>query len=159
MTKTPRPSWWLKTTALLREILAFLGVGGIAFLVDFLVYNGLVFYEPLTTVGRGILFHYPVAAKVIAIGLASCVTYIGNKVWTYGRRNTLVTTSSIVSFIIINLVASGLQLACLGFSRYVLSLSSLLSDNIFGTVIGQVLATSFRFFTYRIWVFPHNPVP
>ena len=50
----------------------------------------------------------------------------------------------------------GLQELCLGFSRYVLGLHSWLSDNVSGTLVGQALATVFRYVTYRAWVFPDD---
>ena len=44
-------------------------------------------------------------------------------------------------FILINLIATALQLSCLGFSRYVLGLDTVLADNISGTFIGQIVST------------------
>ena len=51
------------------------------------------------------------------------------------------------------LVAILLQLGCLAFSRYVLGLEGPISDNVAGTIIGQILATAFRFLTYERFVF------
>jgi hypothetical protein len=59
-------------------------------------------------------------------------------------------------FLLINLIATALQLSCLGFSRYVLGLDSVLADNISGTLIGQVVSTSFRYITYGRFVFPRR---
>jgi putative flippase GtrA len=50
-------------------------------------------------------------------------------------------------------VAIGLQLGCLAFSRYVLHLSSPLADNISGTLIGQIVAVVFRYWAYDTFVF------
>ena len=66
------------------------------------------------------------------------------------------TARSILLFILINVIAAGLQLGCLGFSRYVLGLDSVLADNIFGTVIGQIVSTTFRYLTYGRYVFPRR---
>ncbi|MDU1123568.1 MAG: GtrA family protein, partial [Dermabacter sp.] len=64
------------------------------------------------------------------------------------------TAKSILAFIIVNVIASALQLGCLGFSRYVLGLDSAFADNVSGTFIGQVVSTTFRYFTYGKFVFP-----
>ena len=135
--------------------LQFLAVGGVAFLVDYLCYNLLVFGAPWPG-HEGVLFDYPVPAKITAIAVASVVTYVGNKLWTFGARKSKVTGGRLLAFIVLNVVAMGLQLGCLGFSRYVLGLHTWLADNISGTLIGQALATIFRYFTYRRWVFPDD---
>ncbi len=143
----------LDAAGLLRRGGAFLLVGGVAFVVDATVYNLLVFW----VTGTGPLFHAPVIAKVIAIVIATIVTYVGNRFWTFGHRNVPRRFSRYVLFVGINVVAALLQLGCLAFSRYVLGLDSPLADNISGTIVGQVLATMFRFVTYDRWVFRDEP--
>lgn len=139
-------------TAKAREAGAFLVIGGFAFLVDAASYNLLVFW----VTGEGPMFHQPIAAKIIAIVLASLVTYVGNRYWTFNSRHLPHKWSRYLLFAIFNLIAIGLQLACLAFSRYVLGLDSLLADNMSGTFIGQALATVFRFVTYDRFVFRHQ---
>lgn len=138
--------------ALARRGGAFLVVGGVAFLVDALIFNVLVF--GITLSGHGVLFDEPLVAKTIAIALATVVTYIGNRYWTFGSRRIQRRFSRYVVFVLLNLAAIGIQLGCLAFSRYVLGLEGIVSDNVSGTLIGQALATLFRFFTYDRWVFP-----
>lgn len=137
----------------------FLLVGGIVFLLDAAMYNLLVFWDPGEGWGRGALFHHPITAKVLTIAAASVLTYLGNRLWTFGDRPVPRTSQSVIAFIVVNLVASALQLGCLGFSRYVLGLDSLLADNISGTIIGQVISTSFRYVTYGRFVFPRLGAP
>ncbi|RLK47760.1 putative flippase GtrA [Microbacterium telephonicum] len=134
----------------LRKGGAFLVVGGVAFVVDAVTFNLLAFGFS----GAGPLYDLPVVAKVIAIAVATVVTYIGNRYWTFGSRQIKRRLSRYVVFVLLNLVAMGLQLGCLAFSRYVLGLEGPVADNISGTLIGQALATVFRFFTYDRWVFP-----
>jgi len=134
----------------LRRGAAFLVIGGLAFIVDAASYNLLVF----GTGEGGPLAELPLPAKVIAIAIASIVTFIGNRLWTFGSRKTPTTVRQILLFIVLNLIAMGLQLACLGFSRYVLGLDGIVADNVSGTLIGQALATIFRYFTYDRWIFP-----
>ncbi|MDQ1204237.1 GtrA family protein [Microbacterium sp. SORGH_AS_0862] len=136
--------------ALARRGGAFLVVGGAAFLVDAAVFNLLAF--GLTGVGP--LYDVPLIAKIVAITVATVATYVGNRYWTFGSRHIERRFNRYVIFVILNLVAMGLQLGCLAFSRYVLHLEGPLPDNISGTLVGQALATIFRFFTYDRWVFP-----
>jgi len=127
----------------------FLVIGGIGFLVDAAVYNGLVFWG-----GQGPLFSLPLVAKVVAIAVASVVTYLGSHFWTFRDRSSAVSARSFGAFLAVNVVAILLQLACLGFSRYVLGLDGPVADNVSGTLVGQVLATAFRYVAYGRWVFP-----
>lgn len=130
---------------------AFLVVGGVAFVVDAVTYNLLVFGLG----GGGPLRWYPLPAKIVAIAVASAVTFVGNRYLTFRSRKTPTTVRQLVIFVLLNGVAALLQLACLGFSRYALHLTSQLADNISGTLIGQAVATVFRYVTYDRWVFPH----
>lgn len=135
----------------LRRGSSFLLVGGVAFLIDAGTYNALVFWG-----GNGPLFDWPIAAKVIAITVASVATYIGNHLWTFRDRRVAPSFGQVALFLGINGGAVLLQLGCLAFSRYVLGLSDPVSDNISGTFIGQALATVFRYVAYDRWVFPRS---
>ena len=81
------------------------------------------------------------------------VTYFGNKWWTFAHKKGGNPRREYLLYAIFNVVAIGLQLGCLGFSRYVLDLSSPLSDNISGTLIGQIVAVVFRYWVYDKFVF------
>lgn len=143
--KAPAPA---AETTVLRKGRAFVVVGAIGYLVDAGVYNVLVFWG-----GAGVMLNSPVPAKAIAIAAATVVTYFGNKWWTYGNTKSDNPTRQYLLYALFNLVAIGLQLSCLGFSRYVLGLSSPLADNISGTLIGQAVAMVFRFWAYDKFVF------
>lgn len=127
----------------------FLVIGGVAFLIDAGTFNALVYWG-----GEGPLFSAPLLAKIIAIIVASIATYLGNHFWTFRDRRVPPSFRQIVVFTVINGIAIGLQLGCLAFSRYVLGLADPLSDNISGTLIGQGVATVFRYVAYGRWVFP-----
>ncbi|MBM7463743.1 GtrA family protein [Microbacterium dextranolyticum] len=135
---------------LIKRTGAFLAVGGVAFVVDAVVFNLLVFGVG----GGGPMHELPVPAKMIAIVVATVVTYVGNRYWTFGTRSIERKASRYVIFIVLNIIAMLLQLGCLAFSRYVLGLEGPVADNVAGTFVGQAVATVFRFFTYDRWVFP-----
>lgn len=136
----------------LRKSGAFLVVGGVAFVVDALTYNLLVF----GLAGRGPLYDLPVVAKITAIVVATVVTYVGNRYWTFGTRTIERRASRYVIFILLNIIAMAIQVGCLAFSRHVLGLEGVVADNVAGTIVGQALATIFRFITYDRWVFPND---
>lgn len=132
---------------------AFLVIGLIAFGIDAITFNALTFLGPN---GHGVLYNFPLASKACAILFATVFTYVGNRYWTFASRNIEQRLSRYVLFVAINLIAMGLQLGSLAFSRYVLHFDGVIADNISGTIVGQMLATIFRFFTYDKWVFPDS---
>ncbi|MFE3441872.1 GtrA family protein [Nocardia sp. NPDC059180] len=149
-----RPSLTGKVLTALRQGGAFLVVGAIGFLVDAGTYNLLVFWG-----GEGVLYHAPLPAKIIAIVVATVVTYFGNKWWTFAHKKTDNPGREYLLYALFNVIAIGLQLGCLGFSRYILDLSSPLSDNISGTLIGQIVAVVFRYWAYDKFVFTGKNEP
>ncbi|WP_309138617.1 GtrA family protein [Nocardia cyriacigeorgica] len=149
-----RPSLTGKVRTALRQGGAFLVVGAIGFLVDAGTYNLLVFWG-----GEGVLYHAPLPAKIIAIVVATVVTYFGNKWWTFSHKKTDNPGREYLLYALFNVIAIGLQLGCLGFSRYILDLSSPLSDNISGTLIGQIVAVVFRYWAYDKFVFTGKTEP
>lgn len=147
------PAYRARTVTFLRRGGTFLVVGLIGFAVDAGCYNLLVFWGGGFRLTKGVLFHLPLTAKIIAIAVATAVTYFGNKWWTFSHRSTTNRVREYLLYAAFNVVAIGLQLGCLGFSRYVLELSSQLADNVSGTVIGQAVAVVFRYWAYDRFVF------
>jgi len=137
-----------KAGTVFRRSGAFLVVGLIGFGIDAGTYNLLVFWG-----GQGVLHHVPLLAKIIAIAVATVVTYFGNKWWTFAHKRTDNAAREYLLYAIFNVIAIALQLSCLGFSRYVLDLSTPVADNISGTLIGQVVAVLFRYWAYDTFVF------
>ncbi|MFL0579146.1 GtrA family protein [Dietzia sp. 179-F 9C3 NHS] len=137
-------------------------MGLVGFAVDAATYNLLVFFEWhgwswRTLDGHGILFSHPLTAKIIAIAVATAVTYVGNRYWVFTGRRDDGHARHLVLYTVVNVAAIGLQLACLGFSRYVLGLDSPLADNVSGTLIGQIVAVVFRYWAYDTLVFRRHP--
>ncbi|MGA6203738.1 GtrA family protein [Nocardia testacea] len=140
----------------LRQSAAFLVVGVVGFLVDAGTYNLLVF-DLGAGDGEGLMHDIPLPAKIIAIAVATVVTYFGNKWWTFSHKQSGSPIREYLSYAVINVIAIGLQLGCLGFSRYILDLSTPLADNISGTLIGQIVAVVFRYWAYDKFVFTGEP--
>lgn len=131
-----------------RRVATFLIVGVGGAVVDLGVFNGLVYWG-----GSGPLSDHPVPAKIMSTVVATGVTYVGNGMLTYRDQSSALTRRGVVAYAAINVGAIAIQAACLGISRYVLGLEGPLADNLSGTGVGLVLATTFRYVAYPRWVF------
>lgn len=136
---------------LMREMVKFGLVGALAYVVDVGLFNLLRFGGP------GVLEDKPLTAKVISVAVATCVAWVGNRLWTFRHRRTDRPGRELVQFAVINLVGMAIALVCLGVSHYALGLTSPLADNVSANGVGLVLGTLFRFYAYRTFVFTDAP--
>ena len=136
---------------LVHEGLRFLAVGGVGYLVDVAVFNLLMY------AGDGLLGDRPLTAKVISVVVATVVTYAGNRAWTFSSRARTGVAREYTLFFALNAVGLVITAAPLAVSRYVLGLSGPLADNLAANVVGWGLASLFRFWSYRRWVFVRHP--
>ncbi|MEP7368850.1 MAG: GtrA family protein [Dermatophilaceae bacterium] len=147
---------------LVREMLKFGVVGAVAFVIDFGGYNLLVYGPHLMGMlgegaTQGILHDKPLTAKIISATVATIVAWLGNRLWTFRHRRSRPAVHELALFVVFNVAAMVISVACLGFSRYVLGLDSQLSDNL-TNIIGIGIGTLFRFWAYRKFVFAGEPV-
>ena len=89
--------------------------------------------------------------------MATTFAYFGNRFWTFRHRGRTNMGREYVLFFLLNGVAMLIALGCLWISHYLLGLDSALADNISANVVGLILGTLFRFWSYRKWVFPAVP--
>lgn len=143
------PRAWYRLHTLVREGAKFLTVGSVGYVVDVTVFNTLLYAG-----GEGPFYDRPLTGKTISVVVATLVTYAGNRFWTFRHRGRTGYAREYALFFVLNAVGLAIALACLGFSRYVLDLSGPLADNVAANVVGLALATAFRFWSYRRWVFP-----
>ena len=129
--------------ALLGEAARFLLVGGVATVVDVVAFNVL-------HVGLGV---GPLSAKVVSTVLGGAVAFVGNRQWSFGGATTGPVHRQLLAFALVSLVALGLALLPLAIARYVLGLTGVLALNLAGNVVGLALATAFRFWGCRRYVF------
>ena len=130
----------------LLELFRFGSVGAVAFVVDMGLFNLLMF-------GPGqVLGHKPLTSKVISVVVATLVSWLGNRYWTFRRDRHTYIAREFVEFVTASLLGLAVTLGCLWFTHHVLGLTSLLADNISGNVIGLGLGTAVRFVLYRYWV-------
>jgi putative flippase GtrA len=132
---------------LVREAAKFGVVGAIAFLA--------------TTVGTNLL-HFraglgPLTSNVIATFAATCVAFFGNRYWTFRHRQGSTLARDYGVFFALNGIGLAIQLACIGFTYYLLNLHDKLAYNV-ALIFGIGLGTLFRFWSYRRWVWLAPPV-
>lgn len=149
----PRLAARLRTLydTLAREVAKFGTVGAMAFVLDTVLYNVLVFGVP--GVVEGPLDGQPLTGKVVSASVATVFSWLGNRLWTFRHRRRAAVAHEFALFLFFNAVGLAIALACLGFSRYVLGLDSQLADNVAGNGVGLALGTLFRFWAYRTFVF------
>jgi putative flippase GtrA len=128
---------------LVRELLKFGMVGLVAFVVDVSLFN-LLLHET----------DKPLTSKTLSTVVATTVAYAGNRLWTFRRRSRAGVGREYTLFFLLNGVGLAIALGCLATSHYLLGFTSRLADNIAANVVGLALGTTFRFWSYRRFVFP-----
>jgi putative flippase GtrA len=128
---------------LVRELLKFGMVGAVAFVVDVGIFNVLLHETDK-----------PLTSKTISTVVATTVAYIGNRWWTFRRRSRSGVGREYTLFFLLNGAGLAIALGCLAVSHYLLDFTSRLADNIAANVVGLALGTTFRFWSYRRFVFP-----
>jgi putative flippase GtrA len=137
---------YARSWQLISELAKFGIVGGLAVVVADIGTNVLYFQA-----GFG-----PLISNVIATVVATAVSYVGNRYWTFRHHQRTNVSREGIVFFVLNGIGLAVQLSCLGFSTYVLGLHDRLSYNI-SLVIGIGLATLFRYGAYKKWVWPAQP--
>nr|WP_040744106.1 GtrA family protein [Nocardia transvalensis] len=140
------------------ELLKFLTVGGIAFVTTSVLFFGLKWT---------VLHGKPLTANMLAVLLATVLSYVLNREWAFTARGGRERRHEATLFFLvagIGLVINQLPLAA---SRYLLllrtphvsPLAENIADFISATIIGTLLATAFRWWAMRRFVFPDPIVP
>ena len=140
-----------------RELLKFGMVGGTTWVIDtavFLVLKNTVLVEK------------PLTAKVIAVLVATIVSYVLNREWSFRTRGGRERHHEAALFFLVSGVGVAVYSAPLAVSRYVLHLSvpevSLftqeVADFVSGQIVGVLLGMAFRWWAFRRFVFPDENV-
>ncbi|NBU30299.1 MAG: GtrA family protein [Actinobacteria bacterium] len=132
------------------ELIKFGAVGGVAFLTD------LGLFQLLCHTWQGSpTFAKPITSRVISVIIATTVSYIGNRYWTWRHRATENLRREYLLFFIVNGAAMVLGVIFLGFSNYVLHLHGAGPDFV-ANVTGVVAGTAFRYWAYKRYVFTNT---
>ncbi|MDR0483202.1 MAG: GtrA family protein [Cellulomonadaceae bacterium] len=123
------------------ELLRFGAVGGVAFVVNFGVFN----------LARALGLS-PLWANVVAVVVATLVSWLGNRFWTFSERKTQAPRREVIGFFVVNIVGLLIENAMLGITHYGLGFTALWMDNL-SKFVGTGIGTIFRYVAYRRWVF------
>jgi putative flippase GtrA len=119
---------------------------GVVGIVGVIITNGL--YGLLhNTFGLG-----PVTATTIATIVATAVSYVANRYWSFRHRERTGVAREGVIFFILNGVGLLIQDAVVAFNFYILSNGHNKAAEFIALNAGIALATLFRFWSYRKWV-------
>ena len=128
-----------------RELIRFAVVGGTTFVID----NGVWYALKLT-----VLQDKVVTAKAIAVLVAVISSYVLSREWSFHTRGGRERHHEAALFFLVSGMGIGVNLAPLYVSRHVFGLHSEIADFAAGSVIGMLLATGFKFWAMRKFVFP-----
>ncbi len=150
MTVTARPRAWFaqlkgRLRALFHELAKFGTVGFLSLLVDLSVFNAML-----------AVTDKPLTSKIVSTVLAATNAFFLNRHWSFKHRERSSVRREYTLFFVLNAIGLGISLACLFVSHYVLGFESALADNLAANGVGLVLGTTFRFWSYRrfVWTAP-----
>ena len=127
-----------------RELARFGVTGLAAYLADVLVFNLLLFGSHLTAPESKI------ASSLVAIAVA----FAGSRWFTWRDRRSDRIGREYSLFVLFSVLAAGIQYLCLVLTHVGFGWTSALADNLSANVVGMALATAFRFWSFRSYVFP-----
>ena len=138
-----------------RELVKFALVGGTCFVIDTVLFFGI------KTV---VLPNNPVTAKIIATLVATIVSYVLNREWSFRTRGGRERHHEAALFFLVNGIGIVLNSAPLYIARYlfhlqephVSRLTEEISDFLSAQIIGTLIAMAFRWYGYKTWVFPEE---
>ncbi|MGE3285568.1 MAG: GtrA family protein [Pseudonocardia sp.] len=140
-----------------RELVKFALVGGTTWVIDTLVFILLK---------STVLVEKPVTAKVIAVLMATILSYVLNREWSFRTRGGRERHHEAALFFLVSGVGVAVYTAPLAISRYLLHLqvpevslvTQEVADFVSGQVIGVLLGMAFRWWGFRRFVFPDEDV-
>ncbi len=145
-TMTERGALRGRLDQLWREIAKFGAVGAVGTLVNFAVFN-LV---------RHVTDLHVVRASVIATVVAIVFNYVGFRYFTYRDRDKSGRTKELTLFLLFSSVGLVIENGVLYAATYWFGWDGRLAANFF-KFLGMGIATLFRFWSYRTWVFKALP--
>src|SRR5487761_46276 len=131
-----------RSAGLIAELAKFGVVGGIGAVIDL---GGAAYLHGKAGFG-------PLSAKAIALAVATVVSYLGNRYWTFRDRGGHTLLREWVVFFVLNVIGLVIAEVAIGFTYYVLGYHGPVAYNL-ASFAGTGLGTVFRYFTYKKWVF------
>jgi putative flippase GtrA len=116
----------------------------------------------ITNVGYAVLHSHgvgPVTSTTIATIIATIVAYIGNRYWSFKHRERTSVPREGLLFFVLNAIGLLIQDAVVAFNSYVLHLEHHKLAEFLALNLGIAIATVFRFWSYRKFVWRLAPAP
>jgi len=111
----------------------------------------------ITIVGANVLHSGAGLGELISVAIATIVatviSFLGNKHWAFRHRKGNALRRESTLFFVFNCIGLLVQLAFVAVARYGLGLTGTYSYNV-ANLLGITVATLFRLYAYRQWVFP-----
>jgi putative flippase GtrA len=111
----------------------------------------------VTIVGANVLHSGAGLNELVSVTIATIVatvfSFLGNKHWAFRHRKGNALRRESMLFFVFNGVGLLVQLAFVATARYGFGLKGTFSYNV-ANILGVTVATLFRLYTYRQWVFP-----
>ncbi|MEU6626497.1 GtrA family protein [Streptomyces litmocidini] len=136
----------MRLEGLVREVAKFGAVGAVGVLVDLGVFNLVRHFSELPVV----------RASIVATVVAIVFNYLGFRYFTYRDRDKSSRTKELALFLLFSLVGLVIQNGLLYAATYGFGWDTPLQSNFF-KFFGIGVATLFRFWSYRTWVFRALP--
>ena len=114
----------------------------------------------ITNVGYALMHSHgvgPVTSTTIATIIATIVAYIGNRYWSFAHRERTSVPREGLIFFVLNGIGLLIQDAVVAFNSYVLHLEHHKLAEFLALNIGIAIATIFRFWSYRKFVWRLAP--
>lgn len=112
---------------------------------------GVIITDGGTNLLRSSLHIGWLTANVIATIVATTFAYFASRYWTFRHRERTSVSREGGLFFFFNGVGLAIQLACLGFTTHLLGQTGKVPANV-ALIVGIILGTLFRFWSYRKWV-------
>ncbi|MQY16089.1 hypothetical protein SRB5_62810 [Streptomyces sp. RB5] len=145
---TAQPEISSRLSALARELVKFAAVGGAGMVVNFLVFN-LVHLRLDVPVGR---------ANVISTSVAIAFNYLGFRHFAYRDSDRQGRRRELTLFLAFSLIGLVIETGTVFVTTYWFHWDSPVEVNVF-KFLGIAVASLFRFWSYRTWVFRALPEP
>ncbi|GAB3649317.1 GtrA family protein [Glycomyces tarimensis] len=148
-TRNPLTRGWRLLRSHSGELSRFVGVGGSAYLLDVGLFNLLL-----------VFLDWPDwTAKVVATAVATTYAFFGNRHWTWrDRLGSATAHRQYLLYFFFNGLGLLIALGCLWANNGLAQawpqyFDNVLAKNIAANVVGVGIASAFRFYAYRTWVF------
>jgi putative flippase GtrA len=109
-----------------------------------------------------VLSGQPITALALGVLVATVVSYVLNREWSFRTRGGRERTHEAALFFVISGIAAGLNEVPLAISHYLLNLrtpyvgllTQEIADYVSGIILGTLVAMLFRWWAFKKWVFP-----